>query len=156
MHKYVISAAESGEITSRTLSSTLKPGAFTGQVSDPSQLEPDLMALAATYGRADILQLVLGKLSKTHMDPEELYDLCYSLHQACKLNNGHMVELLLKAEAPPFEKGESGFTAMHHAAYSGSLEVSTSADSIYNTAMRDEEVLSFTRSFHCTTLIGIA
>ena len=88
----------------------------------------DLLCLAATYGRTDIVYLLLNRLKHDNIEPEELYDLTYSMHQACKLNNKGIVEALLKAGATPWEKDDDGFSAMHHAAFSGSLEVRGSSN----------------------------
>ena len=84
----------------------------------------DLMCLAATYGRTDIVHVLLKRLNQDNIGPEELFDLNCSLHQACKLNNKVMVEMLLKAGATPWEKDDDGFSAMHHAAFNGSLQAS--------------------------------
>ena len=88
----------------------------------------DLLCLTATYGRTDIVHILLKRLAQDDIEPEELFDLNSSLHQACKLNNKVMVEMLLKAGATPWEKDENGFSAMHHAAFSGSLEASLCSD----------------------------
>lgn len=84
----------------------------------------DLLCLAATYGRTDIVHILLKRLDQDDIEPEELFDLNSSLHQACKLNNKQMVEMLLKAGATPWVKDDDGFSAMHHSAYNGSLEAS--------------------------------
>ena len=84
----------------------------------------DLMCLAATYGRTDIVDILLKRLHQDDIDPEELFDLNSSLHQASKLNNRLLAEMLLKAGAYPWHKDDDGFSSMHHAAFNGSLEVS--------------------------------
>ncbi|KAI6657258.1 hypothetical protein LOD99_5 [Oopsacas minuta] len=97
-------------------------------LSDPEKSEStgknlDLLCLASTYGRTDIVYILLNRLKQENIEPEELFDLTYSLHQACRLNNKDIVEKLLKEGATPWEKDEYGFSAMHYAAFSGSLEV---------------------------------
>ena len=84
----------------------------------------DLMCLAAAYGRTYIVDILLKGLKQDGIKPEELFDLKCSLHKACKLNNKTLTEMLLKEGAVPWAKDEDGFSAMHHSALNGSLEVS--------------------------------